>query len=67
LDESIIRFKLLLRIERVQQLLSVGINVNSWDSEISRNTPLHWAACYSNKDMVQYLTGILVDTVVKII
>ena len=38
-------------------MLSAGININSWDSEASRNTPIHWAACYGNKDMVQFLTG----------
>ena len=37
--------------------MSAGINVNSWDSEASRNTPLHWAACYGNKDTIQYLIG----------
>ena len=45
------------RIKRVQRLLLAGINVNSWDSDSSRNTPLHWAACYGNKEMVQFLTG----------
>ncbi|XP_011505439.1 PREDICTED: uncharacterized protein LOC105368183 isoform X2 [Ceratosolen solmsi marchali] len=53
--EELLRATAASEISRVQQLLSVGINVNSWDSKVSRNTPLHWAACYSNKDMVQYL------------
>lgn len=51
-----------IRIDRVQRIISAGINVNSWDSELSRNTPTHWAACYSNIDMVQYLTGTSLKT-----
>lgn len=36
-------------------LLSAGIDVNSWDSEGSKNTPLHWAACFGNKEIVNCL------------
>lgn len=39
------------------QLLDAGLNVNSWDSHGSKNTPLHWAACYGNKDIVTCLIG----------
>lgn len=46
-----------IRIDRVIQLLEAGIDVNSWDSEGSKNTPLHWAACYGNKDVVACLIG----------
>ena len=46
------------RIDRVEQLLEAGINVNSWDSEGSKNTPLHWAACYGNKEIIACLIGI---------
>ncbi|XP_026288874.1 uncharacterized protein LOC113213876 isoform X3 [Frankliniella occidentalis] len=41
--------------ERVCQLLAAGISVNSWDSEESGNTPLHWAACYGNREIVSCL------------
>lgn len=41
--------------ERVCQLLAAGISVNSWDSEESGNTPLHWAACYGNQEIVSCL------------
>lgn len=36
-------------------LITAGIDVNSWDSEGSKNTPLHWAACFGNKEIVQCL------------
>ena len=45
--------------ERVCQLLSAGISVNSWDSEDSGNTPLHWAACYGNREIVACLIGMV--------
>ncbi|XP_023247490.1 uncharacterized protein LOC106645899, partial [Copidosoma floridanum] len=54
--EELLRATASSDIERVQRLLSAGININSWDSEASRNTSLHWAACYSNKNMVEFLT-----------
>ena len=43
----------------MEQLLAAGIDVNSWDSEGSKNTPLHWAACYGNKEVVGCLLGIV--------
>jgi ankyrin repeat protein len=45
------------RVDRVIQLLDAGLNVNSWDSQGSKNTPLHWAACYGNKDIIACLIG----------
>lgn len=39
------------------QLLDAGLDVNSWDSQGSKNTPLHWAACYGNKDIIACLLG----------
>jgi hypothetical protein len=45
------------RVGRVCQLIAAGISINSWDSEDSKNTPLHWAACYGNKDIVTCLIG----------
>jgi hypothetical protein len=48
---------LCFRVGRVCQLIAAGISINSWDSEDSKNTPLHWAACYGNKDIVTCLIG----------
>lgn len=45
------------RIDRVVQLLEAGLDVNSWDSQGSKNTPLHWAACYGNKEIIACLLG----------
>jgi len=48
---------LCFRVGRVCQLIAAGIGINSWDSEDSKNTPLHWAACYGNRDIVTCLIG----------
>lgn len=40
---------------RVCQLLASGLDVNLKDSSESQNTPLHWAACYASRDMIQCL------------
>ncbi|XP_076442258.1 uncharacterized protein LOC143281142 isoform X2 [Babylonia areolata] len=40
---------------RVCQLLAAGVEVNMVDSEDTHSTPLHWAASYGNRDMVQCL------------
>lgn len=45
------------RVDRVVQLLDAGLDVNSWDSQGSKNTPLHWAACYGNKEIITCLLG----------
>ena len=37
------------------QLLAAGVSVNVLDSSETRNTPLHWAATYGNKDVIQCL------------
>ncbi|XP_014663784.1 PREDICTED: uncharacterized protein LOC106806376 [Priapulus caudatus] len=42
-------------VGRVCQLLASGINVNLRDSEHSGNTPMHWAASFGNRDIVQCL------------
>lgn len=47
------------RLERVQQLVKAGVGVNTWDSQATRNTPLHWAACYADSSVVAFLIGIL--------
>jgi ankyrin repeat protein len=43
------------RVGRVCQLIAAGLSINSYDSEESRNTPLHWAASYGNRDIVSCL------------
>lgn len=53
--EELLRATANSEVGRVCQLIAAGININSWDSEESRNTPLHWAACYGNKDIVTCL------------
>ncbi|XP_046749548.1 uncharacterized protein LOC124413185 [Diprion similis] len=53
--EELLRATAASELERVVQLLAAGININSWDSEGSKNTPLHWAACYGNKDIITCL------------
>lgn len=44
-------------LERIQQLISAGVDVNAVDSESTQNSPLHWAACYSNVEIISYLIG----------
>ncbi|XP_011310616.1 uncharacterized protein [Fopius arisanus] len=53
--EELLRATAASEIDRVLQLLAAGIDINSWDSEGSKNTPLHWAACYGNKEMMTCL------------
>ncbi|XP_076643279.1 uncharacterized protein LOC143353675 [Halictus rubicundus] len=53
--EELLRATAASEVDRVVQLLDAGLNVNSWDSHGSKNTPLHWAACYGNKDIVACL------------
>lgn len=42
-------------LDRIQQLIASGVNVNSLDSQESGNTPLHWAASFGNAEAVQLL------------
>ncbi|KAL2715083.1 Tankyrase-1 [Vespula squamosa] len=53
--EELLRATAASEIEKVIQLLDAGIHVNSWDSQGSKNTPLHWAVCYGNKDVITCL------------
>lgn len=53
--DDLLRATAASELGRVVQLLAAGININSWDSEGSKNTPLHWAACYGNKDIITCL------------
>ncbi|EZA52531.1 uncharacterized protein LOC105281834 [Ooceraea biroi] len=53
--EELLRATAASEVDRVVQLLDAGLDVNSWDSQGSKNTPLHWAACYGNKDIITCL------------
>ena len=44
-------------LQRVEEFLDAGCDVNCLDSERTRNTPLHWAASYSTPDILQMLIG----------
>ena len=44
-------------LQRVEEFLDAGCDVNCLDSERTRNTPLHWAASYSTADILQMLIG----------
>ncbi|GLH15836.1 Poly [ADP-ribose] polymerase tankyrase [Gryllus bimaculatus] len=50
--EELLRATANSEVGRVCQLIAAGISINAWDSEESKNTPLHWAACYGNQDIV---------------
>ncbi|XP_061172833.1 uncharacterized protein LOC133182124 [Saccostrea echinata] len=43
------------KLGRVCQLFASGIDVNLIDSEESQNTPLHWAASFGNRAVIQCL------------
>lgn len=47
----------LCRLDRVAQMLDAGVSPNAVDSEESRNTPLHFAACYGSTEVVNLLLG----------
>ncbi|XP_075233962.1 uncharacterized protein LOC142331764 [Lycorma delicatula] len=42
-------------VQRVTQLVNAGVYVNAWDSPTTKNTPLHWAACYADRHVVSCL------------
>ena len=44
-------------VGRICQLLAAGVDVNLIDSEESHSTPLHWAASFANRDIIQCLCG----------
>lgn len=52
---SVLTLLYLRSTERVCQLLAANVSVNLIDSPDTANTPLHWAACYANKETVQCL------------
>ncbi|XP_048734927.2 uncharacterized protein LOC125650577 [Ostrea edulis] len=43
------------KLGRVCQLFASGVDVNLIDSEESQNTPLHWAASFGNRAVIQCL------------
>ncbi|KAK6621143.1 hypothetical protein RUM43_011449 [Polyplax serrata] len=42
-------------VGRVKQMLDAGVDVNCVDTNDTKNSPLHWAACYGSKDVVRFL------------
>jgi len=44
-------------IGSVCQLIAAGVDVNMLDTGHSKNTPLHWAASYGSKDVIQCLVS----------
>ncbi|XP_023238085.1 tankyrase-like [Centruroides sculpturatus] len=42
-------------LNRISQLINAGLSVNVKDSPNSGNTPLHWAACFGNKETIELL------------
>lgn len=63
--EELLRVTAASEVERVVQLLDAGIHVNSWDSQGTKNTPLHWAVCYGNKDIITCLIALHLQTKVQ--
>ena len=50
-------FVICYSVGRVCQLLAAGVDVNLHDSQESQSTPLHWAASFANRDIIQCLCG----------
>ncbi|XP_074652559.1 uncharacterized protein LOC141906956 [Tubulanus polymorphus] len=42
-------------VVRVCEILDAGVDINLIDSAESQNTPLHWAASFADKEMIQCL------------
>lgn len=38
-------------------MLDAGVDVNCIDTNDTKNSPLHWAACYGSKEVVRFLIG----------
>ncbi|CEF64188.1 Ankyrin repeat and Glycoside hydrolase, catalytic domain and Beta-hexosaminidase, bacteial type, N-terminal domain and Ankyrin repeat-containing domain-containing protein [Strongyloides ratti] len=38
---------------KVCRLIASGVPVNSYDSDLTRNTPLHWAASFGNEEIIK--------------
>ncbi|KAK7502764.1 hypothetical protein BaRGS_00006014 [Batillaria attramentaria] len=54
-NEELLQATAQSNLGRVCQLLAAGVDVNVVDSPETQSTPLHWAASYGNKDIVQCL------------
>lgn len=54
-NEKLLQATAKSNLGRVSQMLAAGVDVNLIDSHETKNTPLHWAACYGNRDVVQCL------------
>lgn len=53
--EELLRATAQSDVGRVCQLVAAGLNINSHDNPLSRNTPLHWAASFADADTLVYL------------
>ncbi|XP_059160315.1 uncharacterized protein LOC131943943 [Physella acuta] len=54
-NEELLKATAQSNLGRVCQLLAAGVDINLIDSPEMMNTPLHWAVCHGNRDMVQCL------------
>uniref|UniRef100_A0A2C9LRB7 Uncharacterized protein n=1 Tax=Biomphalaria glabrata TaxID=6526 RepID=A0A2C9LRB7_BIOGL len=54
-NEELLKATAQSNLGRVCQLLAAGVNINLTDSPEMLNTPLHWAVCHGNRDIVQCL------------
>ncbi|MCL4131852.1 UNVERIFIED_CONTAM: hypothetical protein GTU68_003743 [Idotea baltica] len=53
--EDLLRATAKSEIGRVCQLIASGMSVNAHDNQLSRNTPLHWAASFADLDTLNCL------------
>ncbi|GFQ64784.1 ANK_REP_REGION domain-containing protein [Trichonephila clavata] len=58
--EELLKCSAKSELDRIRQLISAGVDVNSTDSPESKNTALHWAVCFGKPEAVQCLLGILI-------
>uniref|UniRef100_A0A1S4N319 Beta-hexosaminidase bacterial type N-terminal domain-containing protein n=1 Tax=Pediculus humanus subsp. corporis TaxID=121224 RepID=A0A1S4N319_PEDHC len=42
-------------VNRVKQILDAGVDVNCVDTKETKNSPLHWAACYGTGNVIKFL------------
>ncbi|BFZ12007.1 hypothetical protein BsWGS_15047 [Bradybaena similaris] len=54
-NEELLKATAQSNLGRVCQLLAAGVSIKLTDSPEMLNTPLHWAVCHGNRDMVQCL------------
>ncbi|CAG2189907.1 unnamed protein product [Mytilus edulis] len=54
-NEELLQAAAQSNVGRICQLLAAGVDVNLYDSEESKSTPLHWAASFANRDIIQCL------------